>query len=378
MKQLHIVQSIATDFGGLGLAALRYAQALAQSGADISLYVVDRSKNELKIDNLDGVLRLGGGGVTGFLPRVVALTHYFAKRNFDLVHVHGTWAPILAVASYLACAKGIPVVISPHGCLEPWALQHRGWKKRVALRLYQKRIFSMASMMIATARKELESIRRLGITTPVAVIPNGVDVPTVPAHSQALERNFLFLSRIHPIKGLPDLVAAWSKVRRPGWRVVIAGPDEAGHLAEIRAQIDALGLEGDFEFTGLVTGGQKEALFSNAAVFVLPTYSENFGIAVAEALARGVPVITTTGAPWEVIETWRCGWWVQSGVDGIAFALMAAMNTSREELKEMGKRGIQLVKEKYSWGQIGRVAIEAYEWMLGESQQRPDFVDIKN
>jgi len=378
LKHFHIVQSIAADFGGLGLAALRYSQAVALAGANTSLYVVDRSKDEMPVDSAIGLIaRVGGGGV-GPVSQVLALKRYFDSHGFDVVHIHGTWTPILAVASYLALAKGIPVVISPHGCLEPWALQHRGWKKKLALALYQKRIFSKASMMVATAKQELESIRCLGIETAVAVIPNGVDMPPVRTHSQVGERTFLFLSRIHPKKGLPDLVAAWAAVRQPGWRVVIAGPDEDGHLDEIRAQIDTLGLGSDFEFTGLVTGDRKEALFAEADVFVLPTYSENFGIAVAEALARGVPVITTTGAPWEDIETWRCGWWVQPGVDGVARALVAAMNTPQEELREMGQRGVQLVKEKYSWDQIGRDALEAYQWMLGHSQQRPDFVDVKN
>lgn len=378
MKQLHIVQSIASDFGGLGVAALRYVQALAKFGTDISLYVLDRSKEELNIDSADGFVRLCGGKGAGFVTRTLAFKHYFSERNFDLVHIHGTWTPILALASYLASTKGIPVVVSPHGCLEPWALQHRAWKKKLALALYQKHVFTKASMMVATAKQELESIRRLGVERPVSVIPNGVDIPTALIHSQARGRKFLFLSRIHPIKGLPDLVAAWSKVRRPGWRVVIAGPDEAGHLNEIRAKIDTLGLRDDFEFTGLVTGDRKELLFAEADVFVLPTYSENFGIAVAEALARGVPVITTTGAPWEDIETWRCGWWVPPGVEGVAQALVAAMNTPPEELSKMGKRGIQLVQVKYSWDQIGRAALEAYQWMLGETQQRPSFVDVKN
>lgn len=377
MKQLHIVQSIASDFGGLGLAALRYAQALALANTNISLFVVDRSKEEIKVDCTVGAVRLDGGGGTGLVSRVIALKQYLDQFSFDIVHIHGTWTPILAVASYLASAKGIPVVVSPHGCLEPWALQHRGWKKKLALALYQKRVFTKAAMLVATARQELESIRSLGIETPVAVIPNGVDMPAIFDHSQTGERKFLFLSRIHPKKGLPALVAAWALVRQPGWRVVIAGPDEDGHLDEIRTQIDSLGLGSDFEFTGLVTGDRKEALFAEADVFVLPTYSENFGIAVAEALARGVPVITTTGAPWVDIETWRCGWWVQPGVDGVAGALVAAMNASREELREMGQRGVQLVREKYSWDQIGIDALEAYQWMLGQSQQRPAFVDAK-
>ena len=371
------MQSIAADFGGLGMASLRYAQAQAQAGADVTLYVVDRSKRELVAVEAHGIIEIVGGNGEGFAKRVLLLKGYLDTHDFDLVHLHGTWTPILAVAGYLAVAERIPVVVSPHGCLEPWALRHRGWKKKLALELYQKRVFSKASMIVATASQELESIRRLGIGTPVAVIPNGVDIPPVLSHSQVGGRKFLYLSRIHPIKGIPDLVSAWALVRQPGWCIVIAGPDEDGHLEEIRAQIDTLSLGSDFEFTGLVTGDRKEALFAEADVFVLPTYSENFGIAVAEALARGVPVITTTGAPWADIETWCCGWWVQPGVDGVASAMVAAMNTPREELSEMGQRGVQLVKKKYSWDQIGRDALEAYQWMLGQSQQCPDFVDVK-
>lgn len=382
MKQLHIVQSIATEFGGLGVAALRYAQALALAGTDVSLYVVDRSLEELKVDDALGDVLIDGGGKVGFIAQTLNLKKYLDMHNFDVIHIHGTWTPILAVASYLAFLKGIAFVVSPHGCLEPWALKHRGLKKTLALKLYQKRIFLKASMMVATAVQELESIRRLGVATPVAIIPNGVDIPPVVTNRKIIAgdgyRKILFLSRIHPIKGLPDLVAAWAKVRKFGWRVIIAGPDEDGHLDDIRLQVDSLGLEDDFEFAGLVVGDRKEALFAEADVFVLPTYSENFGIAVAEALVRGVPVITTTGAPWEDIERWSCGWWVQPGVEGVACALTAAMNTSSEELNKMGQRGISLVKEKYMWNKIGVRAFQSYQWMFDKSRPRPDFVDIQN
>jgi len=373
------VQSIATDFGGLGVAALRYAQAQAQSGAYVTLYVVDRSKCELSPDYANGDIRIVGGECGGVAKRVLSLKRLLGTNQFDLVHLHGTWTPMLAVAEYIAISESVPVVVSPHGCLEPWALQHRGWKKKLALTLYQKRVFSQASMMVATSGQELNSIRRLGIRTPVAVIPNGVDVPCpLLAHSPKQERKFLFLSRIHPIKGVPDLIAAWALVRRPGWKIVIAGPDEDGYLNSIHAQIDRLGLRGDFEFTGLVTGNRKEALFNSADVFILPTYSENFGIAVAEALARGVPVITTTGAPWADIKTWRCGWWVRPGVDGVANAMLAAMDTSQTELSEMGQRGLQLVRQKYTWDQIGLNALEAYQWMLGQIQECPGFIYMNN
>lgn len=382
MRQLHIVQSIASNFGGLGLAALRYSQALALAGADVSLYVVERSSQELEIDDAAGEIFIGGGSGVGLVAQALNLKKYVDAHNFDVIHIHGTWTPILAVASYIAFLKGISFVVSPHGCLEPWALQHRGLKKKLALSLYQKRIFLKAGMMVATAEQELESIRSLGIKTPVAVVPNGVDIPSVAGKCRNTaingHRKILFLSRIHPKKGLRDLVAAWAQVRQPGWRVIIAGPDEEGHLDEIRLQIDSLGLAGDFEFPGLVIGDRKEALFAGADLFVLPTYSENFGIAVAEALARGVPVITTTGAPWRDIEDWNCGWWVQPGVEGVACALAAAMKTSHEELDQMGQRGISLVKEKYSWNKIGGLALQCYKWMFDKNRPIPNFIDVKN
>ncbi|NJD24021.1 MAG: glycosyltransferase [Betaproteobacteria bacterium] len=378
LKQLHIVQSVAVDFGGLGLAALRYAQAVAARGMDVSLYVLEREKPENDTSSARRTFRIEGGGGSTFVTRALALKQYFDTHSIDVVHIHGTWVPLLAVASYLANFRNIPVVISPHGCLEPVALSHRRWKKKLALAIYQRRIYSKAALMVATAKPELQSIRRLVRKVPLAVMPHGVDTPSQCIDGRGKVRKLLFLSRIHPIKGLADLVAAWSLVRREGWKVVVAGPDEGGHVGEIREKIGALGLVDDFEFPGLVAGDQKEKLFSEAEVFVLPTHSENFGIVIAEALSRGVPVITTTGAPWEEISTWRCGWWVAPGVEGIAGALVAAMNTPREELNEMGQRGMQLVRENYSWERIGRSACEMYQWILGQRKECPDFVYLES
>lgn len=383
MKQLHIVHDISIRSGGLGLAALRYAQAVAKAGASVTLFVAVRTSDELEVPEGGGQFNVVGPesraaifGLDGLFFQAKAIHRRLTETPFDVVHLHGTWSPILAIAAYITQAKSIPFIMSPHGCLEPWALGHRKLKKRVALAVYQRRILHNASLLVATASQELESIRALGLAGPVAVIPNGVDLVPVPKRRVDSVRKILFLSRIHPQKGLGDLVRAWARVRQLGWRVVIAGPSEGGYEDEIKLLARQLGIADDFYFPGLVAGEQKENCFAEADVFVLPTYSENFGIAVAEALARGLPVITTTGAPWRELETHRCGWWVVPGVDGIAGALSAALATPSETLLDMGARGKALVEEKYSWDRIGRDALGASEWMVRQLGVRPDCIDF--
>jgi len=359
---------------------LRYAQAVAKAGARVTLFVAVRTSDELEfLEDMDRFRVIGPGGRAsipglGGTP-AMAIRRCLREESFDVVHLHGTWSPILAIAAYLAHARNIPFIVSPHGCLEPWALGHRKIKKQLALVVYQRWVLENAALLVATADQELASIRALGLVGTVAVVPNGVDL-VAPKMRVGSSRKVLFLSRIHPQKGLADLVMAWARVRQPGWRLVIAGPSEGGYENEIKLLTRKLSIEEDFDFPGLVAGEQKERCFADADVFILPTYSENFGIAVAEALARGLPVITTTGAPWQELEIHRCGWWVAPGVDGIAGALAAALITPRQTLQGMGARGRALIEEKYSWDRIGRDAFDASEWMLSQIGTRPACIDL--
>lgn len=380
-NQLHIVADVTVTSGGEGLAALRYAESIARAGGVVTLLAkhIPASPNT-------GLLGAGRFELQDGVARRNLLPLFFQydfirklseAKNIDLIHLHGMWSPLLAVAAMVARKRGIPLVVSPHGCLEPWALGYKYYKKWLALKTYQGAILRSASLFVATARQELESIRRLGLRQPIAVIPNGVDVEQPflrDAHEEV--KTILFLSRVHPIKGLLDLVEAWALVRRPGWRIVIAGGDEGGYRAKVEALIRARELESDFEFVGFVTGVQKQACFDSADIFVLPTYSENFGLAIAEALANELPVITTTGAPWQELLEQRCGWWVTPGVAGVAGALRAAIECDPVELGLMGKRGRQLVLDKYSWTRIGSTALEVSEWLLNRSRPMPDAVNV--
>lgn len=381
-NQLHVVANAARTSGGEGLAALRYAESVAHAGGAITLLSKHLSGKSICIP-------LGKGNFDqqiaptrrNLLIESIAQYRFVHRlceqKQFDLIHLHGMWSPFLAVAALVARRRRIPFVISPHGCLESWALDYKYHKKWLALKTYQGAILRFASLFVASANQELQSIRQSGLCQAVAVIPNGVDVEPPPLrdpHKQI--RTILFLSRVHPKKGLLDLIEAWSRVRQPGWRIVIAGGDEEGYRAKLEALIREKGLESECEFAGFVDGARKQACFSTADIFILPTYSENFGIAVAEALANELPVITTTGAPWQDLVEYHCGWWVNPGVQGISGALIEAMQCDAGELTKMGQRGRQLVIDKYSWDTIGATALEVSGWLLDKSQPKPEAVNL--
>ena len=275
----------------------------------------------------------------------------------------------------------IPLVIHPRGMLEPWALQYRGWKKHLALWLYQRQDLETATLLFATAEQEAQGIRRLGLRQPIAVIPNGVKL-AVPQRNGVLDerlqrspRTALFLSRIHPIKGLLNLVEAWGRVRPANWRLCLAGPDEGGHLTVVMRRVRELGLETAVEFVGEVEGDTKTALFANAELFILPTFSENFGVVVAEALACGVPVITTKGAPWKGLLTHRCGWWIDIGVEPLVAALREATALPPDTLRDMGRRGRAYVEQHFGWPGIAQQMLSVYRWVLGQGD-RPDCIAL--
>jgi glycosyltransferase involved in cell wall biosynthesis len=188
----------------------------------------------------------------------------------------------------------------------------------------------------------------------------------------------LFLSRIHPVKGLPMLIDAWSQVDPDGWRLVIAGPDEEGHRAEVESKVRERALADVVDFVGPVSNDEKWTLYRNSDLFVLPTYSENFGIVVAEALASGCPVLTTTGAPWQMLEEHGCGWWVEPTAEQVASALREAVERSNHDRSAMGKRGRELVKRRFSWSSIAERLVQTYRWVTsGKRGATPDWVQFQ-
>lgn len=303
--------------------------------------------------------------------------------DFDIIHSHGLWDLLPHKAVRFGVRKNIPICTSPHGMLTPWALNNRKWKKKLAMMLYQWRDLKSASLLHATAEGEVDNIRRLGLRQPVVIAPLGVNLLDLSLKQKSRSgahdprKVILFISRIHPIKGLFNLLDAWSVIRDKNWRIIIAGPDDQGHLNELKDKTVQLGIAEDVSFISTVYGAEKDRLYFGADLFVLPSYSENFGVVVPEALAAGVPVITTKGTPWKVLEgsniSEKCGWWIDIGVEPLVKALREAMLLSDAERAALGANGRMLVEERYSWSPIAKDLKSAYEWLLGKGS-KPDCV----
>lgn len=384
-KVIHCVPSMGQNGGGPPRSVSQLCNELVDQ--DLSVGVVTAQYANDPIVYLDPRVEttlLVGNGTrlqdrlrpTGFTS---ALAAAYNSGQMELVHQHGLWLRSAHDTVDFARRKNIPIVLAARGMLEPWAINNQKWLKKVAWTLYQKRDLEAVTAFHATAESEAMHIRRLGFKQPIAVIPNGVQLgpqsfgdkdDTVRENGK---KTALFLSRINPKKGIPMLLDAWKSLGPENWQLVIAGNDDSNHLPELHKQISKLGLQDSVDIVGSLFGSEKEAAYRAADLFVLPSYSENFGIVVAEALGFGLPVVTTTGCPWEELNALECGWCVEPTLEGIRSALKLAFAASPEKLRQMGSRGRALVEKKYQWPAIGRKTIGLYNWIL-EGGDRPDFV----
>jgi glycosyltransferase involved in cell wall biosynthesis len=384
---IHVVAGLEAADGGPSYSIPRLCQALAAAGTRTTLLSVagaGEGSRETAQDNYSDrrfpwdyanapilrELRCSSG-----LGRALRE----AAAAGDIVHNHGLWLMPNVQSGRAAVRAGKPFVVSPRGMLAPAALVFSRLKKRAFWRLLQAPVVRRAVCLHATSEAEYREIRAFGLRNPVAVIPNGIDLPEQPAtrgSGDDRERIVLSLGRIHPKKGLDRLLHAWARLEpvHPSWRLRIVGPSEDRYADALRALALSLGLA-RASVEGPLYAGAKQAAYAAADLFVLPSLNENFGLTVAEALSAGIPVVASKGTPWSGLDAERCGWWVEDSTDALAAALTRAMAMPCEVLQAMGRRGQAWMAREFSWNRVARDMTHVYGW-LARGGPRPDAVRL--
>jgi glycosyltransferase involved in cell wall biosynthesis len=391
VKVIQVVASINPEVGGPAVSVPRLASALAALEVESTLASLDYTRHG-PAPRVPGVSHVSfpagrlARAARGWSPQFAARLCALAKDGADVVHGHGLWMLPNLYARRAAAAADRALVISPRGMLDEWALRRSRARKYLAWNLFERRNLSSARLFHATSSDEERSVRALGFQQPVALIPNGVDLPASTAHPgrEVLERRFpklagkswlLYMSRLHAKKGLPELIRVWKGVASglADWHLVVAGPDLDGSGRDIEALSLKLGLHERLTFTGMLQGDEKASALAHSEAMVLPTHSENFGLVVAESLAHGTPVITTRAAPWAELESHRCGWWIETGEEALRQAIARALALPSAERREMGLRGRELVATRYGWQRVAGEMKSVYLWICGQGP-RPDCV----
>lgn len=296
------------------------------------------------------------------------------SKDAQIIQTNSLWQFPNFIHEYARRGTKAKSVIVPRGTLSPYALSLSSFKKKLILALGQRTALKKADMFIATCHKEYEDIRNFGLSQPVAVIPNGLDLPKL--NDIEKKKTVLFLGRIHKVKGIDLLIDAWRNISGNSifndWDLVIAGPTSSEYAQDMMSR--ALGME-SVTFVGEVKGDEKNRLFSQSSIYVLPTHTENFGISVGEALACGTPVVTTTGAPWSGLVDNDCGLWIDLSVENLTRALEDMMSRPLDELARMGQNGRRWMQRDFSWDEIAQKTIQSYQWLLDpENVAKPEFI----
>ncbi len=282
-------------------------------------------------------------------------------RWADVVHLTGvySWPTLPALLTCRLLRK--PLIWSPRGSLQRWQ-----GSSRLRLKAFWERACRAAAphrvLLHYTSEKEARESRPILPWAKTAVIPNAVEIPEFAERTDGggLLR-LVYVGRLHPIKGIENLLAACSLLLQRGedqWSLTLAGAGTAAFTQTLEEIVRKTSLSPRVRFAGMVSGEEKRRLFAAADVLVLPSHTENFGMAAAEALAHGVPVIAGQGTPWERLVEIGCGLWVPNNPESLARAIE---RIRRMPLEEMGLRGRAWMQKEFSWEERAREMIRCYQ-----------------
>ena len=381
MKILHVIESLRRNAGGAAEIVPVMAEEQCIRGADVTIITLssdDYSRTALHAK--DQGVKILTYPRSRILPGIIGFSYRYVKdfdsllANADVVHVHGLWQFFGWWASIRAIRSRKRLIVQPHGSLEPEALKISKWKKRIVGSVIERPLLRRANCVLATSESELEHIVSYGVKDDrVRAISLGLNirpyVTSVPSDKllsrmgiDVSKKRVLYFSRITPIKGLDLLAKAWHELQEihDEWQLVITGPDDRGYTEKMKELYHNMLPRGSYVFTGPVYGTEKFSLLKSVQAFVLPTRSENFSLAVAEAMASEVPVVCTKGAPWGIVETTGAGYWVDVSAHSIGEGLKKILSLDDAERREIGLNGRRCVERYFSWDSIINKMLELY------------------
>ena len=382
MKITYLTSTVSRNAGGLYTSVRRLSQSVTAAGERVEVLGYLDEFTSQDIDAWKPIYprtidakRIGGvhfGGHTKFLLENIGP---------DITHVHGLWLRISAQNLAWHKKKRRPYLISPRGMLDRWALSNSRLKKKMAGYWFEYEHLRNCSCLHALTDAEVDSMRKFGLKNPICNIPNGIDLPVEKAISGAPpwtgtifegRRPLIFIGRIHPKKGLPLLLEAWSRVRKSDrsiadeWFIGIGGWDERGHISELRQIIDHLAIGKDVMFLGTLMGENKDSVLRAAQAYVLPSYSEGLPMSVLEAWAYSKPVLMTPQCNLKMGFDRGAAIRIETDVCNVAEGLRTLLKMNSGELESIGKKGIELVMEKFTWLSIAQEMRAVYRWLLEE------------
>lgn len=384
MKIEQIVPAIAAEASGPSYSVPGLCRGLSDNHVDVTLHVLSPAPE------LAGDYRIRTYPWRSFphlrfgrSPEMLKGL-YDAAMVSDIIHNNSLWMFPNVYADWVikrmrrnGWVKVPKIVTAPRGTLAKWSLAHSKWRKKLFGWYAQNTALAHTDMFHATSEKEYEEIRAAGYKQPVAIVPIGMDLPTVRRARVDGKRRVAFFGRLHKVKAVDNLVSAWAMLMKKDpsvindWELLIAGPD-CGAKEVLMSMVRELALENVW-FVGEINGSAKYEFLSQADIYVLPSLTENFGVTLAEALACGTPCVASQGTPWSGLEREKAGRWIPIGAEPLASALKELMSMSDDERNAMGGRGRSWIERDFSWQGIGFKMKKAYEWLLG-NEDKPDWV----
>ncbi|MCQ4035399.1 glycosyltransferase [Kaistella montana] len=389
MKILHTVSSFGKESYGLGSISMGIAKAQFELGEDVYVWSSDTKDDIVWASQLYDFPQ---ERLLGFPPNIPLLKissselrEALRNKSFDIVHQHSLWTSKSLVTSLLN-KNGAKTCIAAHGTLSEFALKKSKFKKEIALALFERNNLNKVSVLHATSEYEIEDYKRIGLENPIAYIDNGVGTTIMleKGDGEAFKSNYqlpsdkkilLYLSRITPKKGLDMLLPAIAELKEhfDDWILVIVGNDEFNYQLEVEKIVKELNLENKIFIIEPQYGKDKFNAFDAADFFILPSYSEGSPMVVVDALAYGLPVITTKSSSWKDLNENKCGYWVDINKDAIKQSLLRMIALNDHQLFEYGENAKKLVIDKYLWNEISKKTILLYNWMINKDL-KPDFI----